>query len=334
MKIEEATVGFELEFNGVSVSRAQEYLDQFGLIHEDGSVPDGFELSSHVRTGRDFLSPSVAPDLANLYYNLDKLRVSEDCFYGAGQHIHVGKPFFQTASILAINKFFLAYQDYLQLIGGRTLTPYCPNILNIYANPNGELLPISGLRDVNIYHKYATINVSRLDTVEFRFFKTTKNYDVFLKNMQFALAISDFSVAQNLKHDLIKKGDNGPLNDFHDYVAGNEKDLKHLAKFLRGEGYLPALPKIYELEVPEKEAVQFYKIADKIPRVIEVGPNVVKVDDFFKAFKGKGTFNNLGLFNFINKLTDTIKYSGAAYIKLPTIKTAVDKVGDSDMMEF
>jgi len=246
MDIKDYTVGFELEYDDVAISTAEDALGQYGEVKEDGSIDDGYELASPIHTGKEFLGDANTHHWDEMMATIVSLGSYPGGSHGAGHHIHVGKTAFTFESAMLINRFFVGHPVYLQQIGGREFNSYCYNMMGTFVERGKEYYS----------DKYRTMNLSpyHKPTVEYRFFNTTNKTDIFLKNMQFALGITAFgselpwSCREEVKEDnpIYKK-------TFHNWLQKHKDYFPHLIKFVKDEGlgtFEPEIP-AYKVGYPE-----------------------------------------------------------------------------------
>lgn len=172
-----------------------------------------------------------------------------------GMHVHVNKKALTNEQIEKLNYFVYRNSDFCKLIGERDFNKYCrleENQSNELTINNNNHRDDRYIVDVNNKknHKHRMLNVARPSTIEFRFFKSTNDYYVFLKNMQFVIALINFvktskssldtfriggatmvSTCDGICYD-VESGLDIITNEFCWYVEKHRKTYKQLHKFL------------------------------------------------------------------------------------------------------
>lgn len=306
-------IGFELEFNDASLSSASSLLSGFGQIHFDGTVPSGFEISSPIHLGEEFIGKTISSKWTQMFGIINELGSSTESIHGAGQHVHIERKNFTYGSALAINKFFLAYPDFIKSIGERNFTSYCVNQMGYFDNYTKEFSS----------QKYSTINLRgpNSPTVEYRFFKTTNSLDKFLKNIQFAIAITAFALEDKLKEGSIHASDKAPLIAFVQWLISNKKTYGNLRSFIEDNKLVKIVPPVkpYHLKIPKDYKDRFYFICKQVKRSCPDYP-VVPVASF-KSISSSliSSRTDIGLTEFINKEITSCFVSRSNMILMPQI---------------
>lgn len=238
------TVSFELEYENFSVYNPQnkEKLDsllgEYGLIHADGSLNNGFECSSHINHVKDFLSISNLSKWNILFDRLNSLNVESK--ENTGMHVHTGRQNLTENDIEKINYFIFSSQKLMDTIGGRTENHWCFFARNTLRQIKEKSGP-----------KYCYCHVSKAETIEFRFFKTPLTVNGFLKNMQFICAILEFIKRDNQESLVFRNKASKNFYNFLSFVEQNKQYYSYLFDFLT----LPENKKKIENKeiAPEKE---------------------------------------------------------------------------------
>lgn len=252
-------------------------LNNYGEYHGDGSLNYGFEISSEVISSNEFLSNRKENPTFNWekwFEVLNKNVVIKDSIK-AGMHVHIDKKHISPCETLKLNYFIFRNREFCEMIGEREVTRYCSSYENpvnyckvnrVNWNNDGSNCPIRNkkmiqpIKSFNYSHgwsgasdamKYKMLNVARPHTIEFRFFKSPSNYNTFLKNMQFVIALHDFIRHSNLNISFFKgksetlidaenkefKTENKTVqNLFCQFVTKNRKIYGNLHKFLNNKG--------------------------------------------------------------------------------------------------
>jgi len=228
------TVGWEIEMDKYSIyehkDKLVELFGKFGDVKPDGSVAQGFEVSSKINVFKDFHSNSLNPLWEEFYKKLDTIPAesNENC----GQHIHIGRANLTDEDIAKINYFVFSSQSFMDAIGGRSANRWCyfrRNTLDNVKQKTGQ--------------KYCYVNVGHPNTIEFRFFRSPKTLYGFLRNVQFILAIVTFcKMSKNSEKYFRNKGQEN-MEKFLEFVKEHKQTYGFLAsaldmlneKFVKGE---------------------------------------------------------------------------------------------------
>jgi hypothetical protein len=225
-------------------------LKELGKVKYDGTIKFGFEFAT-------------VPSKANWYCKngegntkkLFKIFRKEKAFVDnhVGMHIHVDKFNLTKEQIQKLVYFVYRNPDFCKIIGEREFNKYCRQ-----QEPcDDEELEMNGgsFYNANVgskkNHKHKMLNVARYGTIEFRFFKSTNDYNTFLKNMQFVIALVNFVKQSKLKitewkiggqsipsiydgrcYD-VEEGFNILVKEFISYVKNNQATYKQLYSFLK-----------------------------------------------------------------------------------------------------
>lgn len=311
------TIGFELEYDQCDMDKAIAALSCYGDVKSDCTVDFGFELASDVFNGHQFLSSSIDPKWEKMMMAINDLGGVPESEDGAGQHIHIGRKFFNAKSAFAVNKLFVAYPEFLIEIGEREFTSYCYNELGYFDFDKNEFTST----------KYRTVNFGKTDTVEYRLFKSTLKFETFLKNMQFAIAVSAFAIEDKLDGNKCVSTDKGPLRAFTDYVRDNENDYAHLWAYLYANALVPSIVPVkppYVLKSPANHTDKYFNICDTVRRSCAPQPDgSIGVESFRKISATMvSPMRDMALIDFINSEITAAYKSGSKYVILPNTKPA------------
>ncbi len=228
MNFTQIKMGFELEFEGrddedVSTSNFKD----FGNIHGDGSLNNGFELSSKVFTIEEFIpSKKSSEKWAKMFDNISNegAEVRSTC----GMHIHIDRQHLTPDIILKVNHLIYHNKNLSETIGER---PSC-NYSQFTKNSDAECKNARGEKYRFMYPGHGH------GTIEFRFFKSTDNLNTFLKNMQSIISFFDFCKSSRLDYEEFKKiADNDLTVAYITFVFSKPKMYADLIEFLKSKKY-------------------------------------------------------------------------------------------------
>jgi hypothetical protein len=226
------SIGFELEYERCSPSTANAALSNFGRVKRDGTVPTGFELESPILASIDFVQKERISRWQVLFEVLNRLNVSTEAPLGCGQHIHVSRVPFTAERIYALNNLLIKFEAFTKAIGGRDFTYYCKAVLN-------ELNKIANPTTCGHDDRYRALNVrTNQETFELRFFKSTTSFHRFMANMQFAIAVSNFTLDGTFRKEDCDVAKSSVLPEFCKFIKGNSKEYVFLHNFLKNQGLL------------------------------------------------------------------------------------------------
>ena len=186
-------LGIELEVENRTVNLndyAHDMQKNNGIyIKHDGSLDRGFEIVSHPQTAK------YHQKVFNWYNLLEQLRKDKFTSYDNGRcglHIHVNKNFFNNKDdMLKIVLFFYKCFNRLKRFSKRRNMDYCKKWRqSLVEQVEAEKGSVCLSRDND--DRYSCINFQNRDTVEFRIYKGTLNYDRFLASILFTDAVCNF----------------------------------------------------------------------------------------------------------------------------------------------
>jgi Putative amidoligase enzyme len=185
---------------------------------EDGSLSNGFEIVSHP------MSPDyIEANKDKFKQMLDKLIEAKYNSYDAntcGMHIHLTKSAFGTWQLYRFMKFFVDNREFIVKISQRKHDKL-ERWANIEDEGEGDLIYKAKHKNGGS-NRYVAINLQNSKTVELRIFRGTLNFNSFMKNIQFANALFNFTRDEK---DMT-------VDNFKTYISKtNEYDL--LKKFIK-----------------------------------------------------------------------------------------------------
>jgi len=153
-------------------------VDDFAILKSDSSVRNGFEIVT---------IPTKYSKIAKLWQpffdNIPKGLVG---YVGqAGMHVHVTRNGITEHGIRNLSVFLNAKDNLglIELVSNRKLNRFCKQ--NPYMTYGSK--PAYKAED-----RYTILNTSRVNTIEFRSFKSTISFDRFLRNLEFVDASIEF----------------------------------------------------------------------------------------------------------------------------------------------
>lgn len=185
-------VELEMDYGNRKRSTIQDISDTSAYIYmkEDGSLNDGIEIVSHPATleyhvGRMPWQKIMAIALENDWRSHD----TNTC----GLHIHVSRKFFgdteekqdlSIAKLILLNNRF--WDSHITKIARRTESSYAKrNVCFDSATTKETIRTLCDKMKNNTLSRYQAINLQNRNTVEFRMYKGTLNYNTFIATLQF-----------------------------------------------------------------------------------------------------------------------------------------------------
>ncbi len=206
-------VELECEVDGNRDQMAQKiwpYLSEFCILKNDGSLCNGFEICSSPAS-LDMHRTLWAPFFKHIPQGL-KSWSRKSC----GMHVHCTRkaltPMQLGKAVLFINA--KENKTFVQQIAGRHST---------YATFDHQKTVTS----INGNNRYEALNMSNSTTVEYRIFRGTLNFDRFMKNLEFACALMDFS---RPCHSTLKQAVS--IERFMEFMREEKKKYPALHSFL------------------------------------------------------------------------------------------------------
>jgi hypothetical protein len=220
-KEEDLFFGIELEIGGVELpetvnSFAGKNENSFFYIKKDTTIPEyGCEIVTYPATLEYHKSPKSKwrKILSDAKKNKFKSYNIDSC----GLHIHVNKNFFSLEEITKIDCFVNKNNDFFTKISRRE-----SNYSLFLAKPTYLWgIPINK-------NKYCALNLCNEQTIEFRMFKGTLNYNSLMSYIELVYSICQFIKIERPLEDYILNQD--VINQYKDFVL--EQNLPYLHKFI------------------------------------------------------------------------------------------------------
>ena len=214
--------GFELEVEN-HLSRCQnkdaaEQAPDFCYCKRDGSLHNGFEIVSHPVTFQWLKenSKAISSYLKYLSENGFRSFKTSTC----GMHVHVSKRPIGSLVLYKILRLFYDAPDFILKVSQREE----PQFRQWCGLSDGESLVLKAKDKKQNVARYAAINLSNSNTIEFRIFRGTLSFNSFMKNMDFVDAVIQYAGVASVQSVC-------PY-DFISYVQKNRALYKNLNRFL------------------------------------------------------------------------------------------------------
>lgn len=215
--------------------------EESGTFHVDYSLDRGFEFSSHPTVSDDFLF-SGSEKWRKFFRSLMKACPGAQPMDSCGMHIHIGKSALTPSDIIRLNYFVFNNVSFCEYIGDRSNRYFYS-----YSDPNvGKQIKLnldkkSGFRNNSDYsddYKYRALNVARIVTIEFRFFRSVNKFKLLMKNIQFVIALVEFVKSGIFSTNDFKEAKDSPTKlskvsaRFIQFVYENSKKYRYLFAYL------------------------------------------------------------------------------------------------------
>lgn len=209
---------FEFELDSINKKEALFLLNKeigtHAIFKKDGSLANGVEICTKPAS-----IPIHLKELNKIYNNsllMERLKVKDTC----GMHVHIDK---KKLSYLSIGKIinFVQKQNHKSFIEKLAERP--ENRYTIL----GKNTPISAyfIQTNDLDSRYNGVNTTNDNTIEIRIFKTPSTFQRFQKNMEFVIALVEFSTSYGGINDLT-------IEKFNNFVIHNRGVYSELHKFL------------------------------------------------------------------------------------------------------
>jgi len=214
-------LGVELELDGHSLKEytSLDILQNHAIFKRDGSVPLGVEICTAPAT-LDVHKEEFLPFFESLQTKKSKLKANENC----GMHVHVDRASLSTLHIANIYQFVnkAENRENITNIAGRQPNNFCRAHITGY-----DHFTNNGSRE-----RYRMVNLEPENTIEFRLFASTTNYNDFCKKLEFVQAVVDYTRPGEMNIPVTKI----PLwEHFNVYLKQYRKKYPMLTNFLYGE---------------------------------------------------------------------------------------------------
>ncbi len=214
---ENAYLGIELEVDNTSgnydnrliYDAAESVLDNYGellYLKHDGSLSRGFEIVSHPCTLKYHYNSFGWQEIMDICKN-GTLRSHDTST--CGLHIHLSRNFFgdsQEIQDLHISKLIILvskfYDSHLLKFSRRKSNElrWCENPAIVCENTDTEHTIVDKMKQFKSRGRYMAVNLENQNTIEFRLFKGTLNFNTFIASLQFVMEISRYAMRTELKH--------------------------------------------------------------------------------------------------------------------------------------
>jgi hypothetical protein len=186
-------IELEVERNGSNTSKsdmAKLIENDAYYLKNDGSLSDGFEIVTHpmtfsfIQQNKSIMFSKMLSLLSsNGYRSYD----SDTC----GMHIHLSKRAFGTWQLYRFIKFFVDNKDFVTSISQRK-SEQLNKWATIEEENDNSIIYKAKKKDGNS-KRYVAINLQNDKTIELRIFRGTLNHMSFMKNIEFAYALFNFT---------------------------------------------------------------------------------------------------------------------------------------------
>ena len=161
-------------------------IDKFLYLKGDGSLNNGYEIVSHPFTSRARHKLMDWHKVLKYLANTGAKANGGTC----GMHVHVSRKDLTDKQIAKVKGFFSTNRAYISRLAGREANTYCAyELFGLDRQKQRTIRNAGGSR-------YYAVNLNethnKRDTVEFRIFKGTLNFLLFMGRLQFTEAICEF----------------------------------------------------------------------------------------------------------------------------------------------
>jgi hypothetical protein len=262
---------------GKSAIQVQESLGEFVFLKWDGSVNNGFEIVSQ---------PATLDFHYNIWNDFFALNASQEILrevdVSCGMHIHVGRlglkarneKIFDRLSYLVFSR---ANREFMETVAGRAGNNYAS-----FHRRYGD--------------KYQALNLSPIETIEFRMFQSDVNRDVFIKNLEAVKAMVDYcSYPQTMP-----KGSSNYV-EFCKFVASHSTEYPFFTAFLEkhkfihsdmGEPLLDWVVKMSDLKKIDKKIRKKVSEEESSEKKAKEAFNKIDLSALYDRINNEFDFNN------------------------------------------
>jgi hypothetical protein len=215
-------IELEVERNGSDTSKssmAKLIENDAYYLKNDGSLSDGFEIVTHPMTF-SFIQQNKSIVFSKM---LSLLSVKGYRSYDSdtcGMHIHLSKKAFGTWQLYRFIKFFVDNKDFVTSISQRK-SEQLNKWATIEEEDDNSIIYKAKKKDGNS-KRYVAINLQNDKTIELRIFRGTLNHMSFMKNIEFAYALFNFT----------RDCKNISLQSFREYI-NQSNEYTMLKKFIK-----------------------------------------------------------------------------------------------------
>ena len=203
-------LGVELEIDGAGesdytvekINSIMNNNDNFVYCSHDGSLTEGLEIITQPATLK--YHKSISKKYKKLFEMLKEMGYASDKTTTCGLHVHFNRDFFSDNEELYISKLlYLIDKNWDDVI---KFSRRNKHRMDRYAKkldiPQDEYIRYSNKKRNHDYHYYA-VNLSNINTIEFRMFKGSLNIDTFMATLQFVqscIMIAKNKSAEEIQH--------------------------------------------------------------------------------------------------------------------------------------
>jgi len=240
--------GAEVELEGGDQREAikmYKELNDFIICKEDGTIRTGFEIVTAPATYE--IHVFKAKKLFEIIKDQTKMTAKPNC----GLHFHVSRNALTTLQVGKMLEFMYNPQnvDFITKIAGRTSSNYAKMSSGKTVT---EVAPENFDRESQ--ERYEAINLKNADTIEFRIFASTINYDVYMYRLDFVKALINYTKPCVIGIQSLKEKD-----VFINFLKENNKEYPFLIQFLGMKKEVP----LNQLDWVNKKATKV--LEDELP---------------------------------------------------------------------
>tara|TARA_R110000765_G_scaffold125881_2_gene223636 strand:+ start:6782 stop:8020 length:1239 start_codon:yes stop_codon:yes gene_type:complete len=242
-------VELEVEYKGSNYSNKEETAEkvidmadtnigtEFLFCMNDGSLSDGFEIGTMPFTERFYKQVLYRNSgWANILTYLKRKNYRSYNTRNCGMHVHINRQSFSDTHLYKFQRFFYTNPAFIQFIARRKdsrMEQWC-QIYGIGKFDNIKAVLQKRTR------KFLAVNLTPKKTVEVRIFRGTLSHKAFCRNMEFVIAIKNFtklvSVNRNGHYRFdtsnTKQRFKGDYTDFFIWLKNQDKRYPNLVHYL------------------------------------------------------------------------------------------------------
>lgn len=207
-------IGVEFEIGGGIKSKLEEFLKEyhkndFVYCKYDSSIPNyGCEIVSHPAT---FTAHKKIMPWKDIFLRLKELNIQN--FNNCGIHFHVNRTFFTENNIKVADYMVNNFNSIMEIIGDRRYNRYCSR--------RNKMMYQWGSSEFTAHHD--AINLGNSKTIEFRFCRSTNDYDFFINKVKFIHHFCKFIKKVTFKQ--LVENTEEYKNIFKEYINENVEEL-------------------------------------------------------------------------------------------------------------